>query len=345
MNRRLAAVLVAALATVALTAVPAQAATSTVGPGLDLKSGTHHKGSLHAGAYWLDGHEMYCVTYGAALGDGPTRTGSRDARTTYIVDKWGTTRDAIQAADVDLAINSLAGSAAFNADYPGYLAQLPDKGARVKAMLAEAVRLAGPWKVTVTAPKAVPGSMVLASVTVTSASGFPVPGVRPTVHGVGAVVSAASATNGAGVATVEVRPSALTYTLSASISSPGVTVWTNTPSSGHQVLVGAGPNVTVNGSACATVCPVSATVTVHAQCDDKGRHQVDVTWTVEDLPGSYVGTVNIGGHASQVEVAAGETRTVSGQVTAGQDVTVGYQILDSTGAVLVTATLDGFTQR
>ena len=251
-----------------------------------MKSGAHHKGTLHAGAYMLDGHEMYCQTYGAQLGDGPTHAGTKDAQVTYIVDKWGTTTSAVQAADVYLATNSLAGSAAFNSDYAGYLNQLPDRGARVKAMLAEATRLAGPWKVTVTAPKAVPGMMVLASVTVTSASGAPVPGVRPTVHGVGAVVSTATVTNGAGLASVEVRPSMLTYTLSATISSPGSTAWTNTPTAGHQVLVGAGPNATVNGSACATVCPVSADVHIHAQCDDKGNHQVDITFTAENLRGS-----------------------------------------------------------
>ena len=110
------------------------------------------------------------------------------------------------------------------------------------------------------------------------------------------------------------------------------------------MLVGAGPNTSVNGSACATVCPVSATVTVHAACDDKGRHQIDVTWTAENLPGVYQGAVSIGGHVSTVDVAPGETRTVNGVVTAGQDVTVGYQILDSAGMVLITSTLDAFTQ-
>ena len=322
--------------------VPAQAATvhamgtATEGPGINVPG-------HHLGAYELGSHELYCINFGKMTGDGPTHTGTADARVAYIVDKWGNTSNAVQSADTYLAANSLVGNAAFDAALPGFESHLSDRGARVRAMVAEATRLAGPWHIAVTAPKTAPGTMAVATITVTSASGNPVPGVQVVTHGIGALVSTATLTNGAGVAQAEVRPSVLSYTITASVQAPGTTVWTNSPSAGHQILVGAGPNVTVNGSACASVCPVSATVTESAACTDQGAHQLTVTYTADATPGSYRATLSVNGVPATSALAPESTVTLQVQVHAGDVVSVSWQALDNGGNVLINRTLTSLT--
>ena len=326
----------------ALPAAPAQAATrvtaqatATEGPGLNILG--HHIGS-----YWLGGRLMDCIRFGDKVGDGPTHTGTADARIVYVEDKWVNTTSNIQSADAYLAVNSLVGNAAFNAELPAFESHLPDGGARVRAMVAEATRLAGPWKVSVDVPTTLPGTMAVAHVTVTSASGAPVPAAQVTVRGVGATVSLATTTDGAGVAAVEVRPTALAYTVAASVQSPGTAVWTNSPSAGHQILVGAGPLQTISATGCASACPASATVSITAPCHHDG-HTVTVTWTATSVPGTVVGTLTVSGQEADTALTQGGTTTATTTVPAGATVTVGWKVTDGAGAVLASDTLTSLT--
>ena len=365
MSRRLAAVLVGAVAAVTLSAVPAQAASSTMGPGLDLKAGAHHPISrtIHAGTRIVAGHKVVCLSYGADLGVGPVTKGTdllvmpgaeAAARGMLLANTYADTTDnhvaaRLWAAEASIIKDNPAGQPTaagrvqatnLRADWSGLWAQLtPSDQAGVTAML-DLSKTHAPYKVTVAVGKTVPGQTGKATATVTGSDGRVAKGAKIAWTVVGGKVSSTGATGVSYVA------SALSQTVSATATMPSSSsVYVTATVAGKQKMIGAGFIDTANGSACATVCPVSAAVTVHAQCDDKGRHEVDITFTAENLPGNYQGTIDIGGHASTVEVAPGETRTVNGVVSAGQDVTVGYQILDQSGTVLVTSTLDSFTQR
>ena len=309
--------------------IPAHASTASIateGPGLTLHTGTHHHGAMHAGAYILDGHEMYCISYGAQSGDGAVRQGTQPAVITYIVDKWGTTSNPVQAADVYLAVNSLVHNAAFDADLAGYEAQLPDRGNRVNAMISEAARLAGPWTIAEDTPQALPRTSVTAHVTVTSASGNPVPAAVVTIRVVGGTAPTTATTDGSGVASVPVVPSALSYTLAATAQSPGTAVLTNTPSRGRQTLIGTGPLHTVSGTTCATVCPASATVTIDDPCKHGTAHQVTVTWTTVDLPGTVTGTLSVDGQSTSTALVRGGQTSASVTVPNNSRVTVGWTV-------------------
>gem|GEM_PF-2628032 len=322
-------VLTAALFVFVFGVIPAHAAVASIatdGPGLTLRTGSHHHGSFHAGSYVLDGRQLYCISYGLMSGDGAVHQGTATAEESYIALKWGNAASDVQAADVDLALNSLAGNAAFTADLPGYLAQLPDRGARVHAMLGEAKRLAGPWHLTIDTPQALPGSTVTAHVTVTSASGNPVQAAVVTVKVVGGTATTTVTTDGSGVASVPVVPTALSYTLAASVQSPGTAVLTNTPSRGRQTLIGAGPLRTVSGTGCASVCPASATVTIDAPCKHGTAATVTVTWTTPDLPGAITGTLTVAGQTTETALTRGGQTSATVQVPIGSTVTVGWSV-------------------
>ncbi len=309
--------------------IPAHASTASIateGPGLTLRAGAHHHGAMHAGAYILDGHEMYCISYGAQSGDGAVHQGTTNPVAAYIITKWGTTNNGLQAADAYLAANSTVGNPAFDADLPGYEAQLPDRGARINAMIGEAKRLAGPWTIAVDAPQGLPGTSVTAHVTVTSASGNPAPAAVVTVRVVGGTAPTTATTDGSGVASVPVVPTALSYTLVASAQSPGTAVLTNTPSRGRQTLIGAGPLHAVTGTGCASVCPASASVTIDAPCKHGTAHSVTVTWTTVDLPGTVTGTLSVDGQSTTTALVRGGQTSASVTVPSGSTLKVGWSV-------------------
>ena len=306
-----------ALGTLAV-AAPAQAAMSTMGPGIDLRAGAHHPISrtLHAGTRIVAGHKVVCLSYGADLGTGPVVKGTdllvmpgaeAAARSMLLANTYADTTDnriaaRLWAAEASIIKDNPAGQPTaagrvqatnLRADWAGLWAQFSASDqAGVTAML-DLSKTHAPYRVTVTAPKTVPGQTGMATARVTGSDGRAVKGARIAWTVVGGKVSSTGATGVSYVA------NSLTQTASATATMPSSSsVYVTATVAGKQKMIGAGFTDAASGTACSTVCPVSATVTVHAACDDKGRHSVDITWTAENLPGVYRGTVAIGGHAS-----------------------------------------------
>ncbi|MFF8617187.1 collagen binding domain-containing protein [Streptomyces sp. NPDC015350] len=214
-SARLAAVTIAAAAAGTLAWSPAQAApgqSDRFGPGWSIPDSDGHAASSHIGAYGPPGmtvygnYETYCADperEGPDQGGGYTGpatvkhwtssvTGRQvpDAHlayASYIVGKYGQTRDAAQASAVDAVVYEwLAGGAygingARGKQRLSYPVVSPSARTMALGYLAEAKKLAGPYRLTVI-PKVTEtpaGKKVTVTVSVTAQlSGTKVPGVK-----------------------------------------------------------------------------------------------------------------------------------------------------------------------
>jgi hypothetical protein len=146
-------------------------------------------------------------------------------------------------------------------------------------------------------------------------------------------------TTGAGVAQIQVVPTALTYTINVSVTGPWGKVWTNIPSKGRQHLIGAGPQSTVTSTACATVCPVTARINIDAPCEGSTRHTLTVDFRAESIPGTYRGFILVNGTRTVADLKPGQAATITTQISDGDTLQAGWEILGDRGDVLVTRTL------
>lgn len=347
-GRRIAVGVLAALAGAVLTVPAAQASTTPQGPGLAL----HAEGrAVHEGAYLIGGHLLYCLDWGSALGNGKVSKGTAPAklnaeakaRVSLIVNSWGQTADNRQAARVKLALDTIVApfDPRLRRALSGMLAQVTATDRTVIAGMVDASRTHAPYVLRRVLTGAVPGQPGREVVTVTGSDGRPAVGrtVAFTVVG-GTVISAGRVADSHGQAVVSFTASALSQTVGVTVTSPSSTaVWANSPTAGRQHMIGAGFTDAVKASDCVTLCPVSANVLIHAKCQDNGKHAVDVTFTVENVPGNYQGYVIIGGTRSDVAVTPGETRTVTGQLIDGERIEVGFDILGTDGQPLISRVL------
>ncbi|WP_331731923.1 SpaA isopeptide-forming pilin-related protein (plasmid) [Streptomyces sp. NBC_00015] len=221
-SSRLAAVVIAAAAAGTLVWSPAHAAPGQAdkyGPGYAIPDSDGHAAASHIGAYGPPGMTVY-GSYLTFCADperkGPDQAGGYTgpaavqhwtssvtgrpvpdahlAYTSYVVGKYGQSTDAAQAAAVDAAVYEWLAGGTYAIDGARGTARLsyPDvsPSARTLALgyLAEAKKLAGPYRVSVT-PKVTEtpaGTKVTVTVAVTAQlSGAKVPGVKVTLAELG----------------------------------------------------------------------------------------------------------------------------------------------------------------
>ncbi len=104
-------------------------------------------------------------------------------------------------------------------------------------------------------------------------------------------------------------------------------------------MVGGGFTDSASGGACITSCPVSAKLEISADCDEQGKHDVDITFRVDSTPGTYQAVVTVGSVRNVAPLSSADTRTITTQITDGQPLTVAWQSLDQAGRVAYTKTL------
>lgn len=339
------------------TGTAAQAATASKGPGLTLKVGGR---SYFVGPYVIGGRLLFCTDEGLLLGDGRVAQGrgvakvddETRARLDLLVNTYGQVTDARSAARVKLAVATLVAPAdpAMRKVLPSLLAQMTAADRTAITGMVDASRTHAPYRVTVDLAGAVPGQVGTVEATVTGSDGRPAVGrqVTWTLSG-GTLTTTAKTTDTQGRARAEFASSGLGQQVTATVVSPSSTaVWQNTPTRGHQLMIGGGFTDATKGSATAELCPVEATHRTVCPCKKVGDREITVTWTAADLTGAYRGTVTVDGtEVAHADLAAGETGEATIHVQPGQTITVGYSIYASarTGAPLFSDVLDSWTQR
>ncbi len=343
----------------------AQAATAAMGPGINLRAGAHHSvsGTLHAGAWILGGRQAYCVSYNQAAPDGTLGKGTAalvmpgseaTARAALIVNTWGTTANAHQAAQVWFALAELiaaqpsgqptaagrAQATALAADLPGYIRQVSTPDVTGSDRMLTASKTHAPYRVTVTGLGAVPGQTGTLTVKVLGANGSPASARPVTVAGTGIrAESMPIGTNSAGVAQVAYMATGLTQSAAVTVTSPSSTaVLINRPGKGRQTVLGGGYTDTTKAVAAATLCPVTLQVVTRCACG-KGAARRAYIFTA-DVAGNY--RVQLTDSTGRSLATAPLT---SGQVTlslpaSAHGVHAGYTALTTAGAPAFTYLFD-----
>ncbi|MEU1827153.1 SpaA isopeptide-forming pilin-related protein [Streptomyces abikoensis] len=223
-------------------AAPGAVAADKWGPGYLILDAQGKPNMSHLGAYGAPGApahgitgRVYCadpellgpeaggqygkiseVTTWASKATGKQVSKESVTRAAYVLSKYGDTASDVQAAAVDAALYSFLEEGSTYALPNGKRAlqrvSYPNvpKDVKVKAegFIAEAGKLAGPYKLNVHAPAALkPGEKTTVALDVTSAAGEKVPGVTIDVNGTGAAGAGSVTTNDQGVATTTITPS------------------------------------------------------------------------------------------------------------------------------------------
>jgi len=380
--------LAAAVLGASLTAAPAHAAPAPTarvatakpalvkGPGLALKAGKHHSVSrtMWAGSYILNGTEGWCVSYNLLAPNGKIGKGTAAAvmpkaavaRAAYIVNTSRSGDRAHANARVWFALATLIAAdpkgqptragqqqaLALKADLPGYIAQLSAGDRAGYRALLTASLAAGKAALKVAAPQLLPKQKGTVTVSVTT-NGRPAAGALVTLTGHKAAIAARTArTDRRGRARFTVTPTSYGATVRATATVPSSsTVWLNTPSRGHQVIIGGGHVDRVTGAA-TIICPVIVRMIKTCECEGPKR----VTYRIAITPGApYVYWVHlkVGGNTESAPNMVAGTGYVdlTLPVKAGDKVTV-YTTAHKreTGVegppqpVIASAVLDSFTQ-
>ncbi|MEU7031902.1 SpaA isopeptide-forming pilin-related protein [Streptomyces sp. NPDC046275] len=322
-SSRLAATVIAAAAAGTLAWSPAYAAPAgghdKFGPGYAIPDSDGHAASSHIGAYGPPGMTVY-GNYETFCADperkGPDAAGGYSGPTTvehwtssvtgrpvpdahlayasYIVGKYGQTRDAAQAAAVDAAVYEWLAGGAYGIDgargkqrlaYPNV-----DPSARTMALgyLAEAKRYAGPYRLTVT-PKVTQtsaGKKVTVTVAVTAQlSGAKVPGVKVALAEAGKDGEHGQVTTGQdGTAdwefTADTKGTATIRATAANLPGSQMKILTPRDSKAQRMLL-AGDTITASANAAITVTPAPGGVTIHKK-DPGGERLVGAAFQLTD---------------------------------------------------------------
>jgi hypothetical protein len=306
---RLAAIAVAIAVACALTWSPAQADTGqadTYGPGYAIPDSEGNADTSHIGAYGPPGltvHgqlETYCadperkgpdtaggyadpvtVSHWTSSVTGDPVPDTHLAYASYVIGRYGQTRDAAQAAAVDAVVYEWLAGGTYSIDgtrgaqrlaYPNVS---PTATTLARGYLAEAKTYAGPYPVTLTpdVDQTAAGRNVSVSVKVTANwSGAPVPGVRVELSESGSgTASAVVTTTAQGTATWEfTAKSKGTATVEAKAQDlPASQLRVLNPTNGAaQRMLLAGTPTTAQGTATVTVTPATGGVTIHKKDPD-----------------------------------------------------------------------------
>jgi len=301
---RLAAIAAAVAVACALTWSPAQADTGqadTYGPGYAIPDSNGNADTSHIGAYGPPGltvhgqWETYCADperKGPDTADGYTGpvtvshwtssvTGdpvpdTHLAYASYVIGKYGQTRDAAQAAAVDATVYEWLAGGTYSIDgtrgaqrlaYPNVS---PTATTLARNYIAEAKTYAGPYTVAVTpaVDQTAAGQNVRVSVKVTANwSGAPVPGVRVELSESGSGTATAEVTTTAqGTATWEftakTKGTATVAAKAQDLPASQLRVLNPTNAAAQRMLL-AGTPATAQGTATVTVTPATGGVTIH----------------------------------------------------------------------------------
>ncbi|MGW3390495.1 MSCRAMM family protein [Streptomyces cinereoruber] len=324
-SSRLAATVIAAAAAGTLAWAPAHAAPhpapgyDTFGPGYEIPDSDGNAASSHIGAYGPPGmtvygsYETYCADPERPGPDqaggysGPTSvehwTSSVTGRavpdahlayTSYIVGKYGQTRDAAQAAAVDAAVYEwlAGGTYGINGTRGTQRLAYPNvaPSARTLALgyLAEAKKYAGPYRLTLT-PKTThtpAGKKVTVTVAVTAQlSGAKVPGVKVALAEAGTDGEHGQVTTGQdGTAdwefTADTKGTATIRATAANLPGSQLKILTPRDSKAQRMLL-AGDTTTASAHAAITVTPAPGGVTIHKK-DPGGERLVGAAFQLTD---------------------------------------------------------------
>ncbi|MEU3639919.1 SpaA isopeptide-forming pilin-related protein [Streptomyces albogriseolus] len=320
---RLAATVLAAAAVGTLAWSPAYAAPvgghDKFGPGYAIPDSDGHAATSHIGAYGPPGMTVY-GNYETFCADperkGPDAAGGYSgpktvehwtssvtgrpipdahlAYASYIVGKYGQTRDAAQAAAVDAAVYEWLAGGAYGIDgargkqrldYPNV-----DPSARPTALgyLAEAKKFAGPYRLTVT-PKVtqtLAGEKVTVTVAVTAQlSGAKVPGVKVALAEAGKDGEHGQVTTGQdGTAdwefTADTKGTATVRATAANLPGSQLKILTPRDSRAQRMLL-AGDTTTASASAAIKVTAAPGGVTIHKK-DPGGERLVGAAFQLTD---------------------------------------------------------------
>ncbi|WP_331725283.1 SpaA isopeptide-forming pilin-related protein [Streptomyces zaomyceticus] len=319
---RLAAIVIAAGAAGTLAWSPATAASAPAdkyGPGYAIPDSDGHAAASHIGAYGPPGMRVYgeLETYcadperkGPDTADGysgpvtiehwtSSVTGravpdAHLAYASYVVGKYGQTRNAAQAAAVDAAVYEWLAGGTYGIDgargkqrlaYPGV-----DPSARTTALgyLAEAKKYAGPYRLTLT-PKVTQtpaGKKVTLTVSVTAQlSGAKVPGVKVALAEAGTGGEHGQVTTGQdGTAdwefTADTKGTATVRATAANLPGSRLKILTPRDSTAQRMLL-AGDTTTASANAAITVTPAPGGVTIHKK-DPGGERLVGAAFQLTD---------------------------------------------------------------
>ncbi|MER5888055.1 SpaA isopeptide-forming pilin-related protein [Streptomyces sp. NPDC001941] len=304
---RLAAIALAAAAAGTLAAPPAQAASHAVhahdrfGPGWAIPDSDNNPGASHIGAYGPPGMSVYGAweTYCAdPQARGPQEAGGYTgpaavehwtssvtgrpvpdahlAYASYVVGKYGQTRDAAQASAVDAVVYEWLAGGSYGIDGSRGRQRLAypqvDASVRARALgyLAEAKAYAGPYRMTLTprVTQSPAGKKVAVTVALTARlSGAKVPGIEVSLAEAGAGGERGRVTTGAdGQAVWEFTPETKgTATVRATATHlPGSQLKVLTPrDSRAQRMLLAGDTTTASAQAAVTVTPAPGGVSIH----------------------------------------------------------------------------------
>ncbi len=319
---RLTAVAVAAGVVGTLAWAPTAGASDKYGPGFQIPDSEGHAAASHIGAYgppglrvWGD-YETYCAdpsrrgpdAAGGYFGPKPvsqwtsseTRQRVPDANVayaSYIIGKYGQTRNDSQAAAVDAATYELLAGGSYGINGARGKARLsyPDVSPNSRSMalgyLGEAKRFAGPYELHVR-PKVketTEGKSVTVDVEVTSKlSGERVPGVRVDL-GTGSSHGTVTTGNDGRATWMFTPPKAGTATVKGTSSNlPGSQLKSLDPhDSRAQRMLLAGDKSTVQDSAAVTVKPTTGGLEIRKR-DPEGTRLVGVAFQLLDAGGKAV---------------------------------------------------------
>jgi hypothetical protein len=319
----------------------AYAATSIAkGPGLELLV----KGKREfVGPYRIGGKLLYCTDEGLQIGNGkvvkgggaPKLDAETRARVNLLVNTYGNVTDNRAGARVKLAVATLVApfDAKMRANLPGMLTQMtPADRTEITRMVTTSATHA-PYRISRSLTAAVPGQRGAAVVTVLGSNGKPAAGRTVTFHLTGATAATATTkTDAKGRAAATYVATGLSQSMTADVTSPSSTaVWQNTPTKGHQLMVGGGFTDTFRASAAAELCPVTLRVVKFCDCDKDGARKVELTFTAESYPGAYTVNVLVNGQsAGSAALKAGTQVTLPITVRKGDTVEATYSINGTT---------------
>ncbi|MFH0245888.1 collagen binding domain-containing protein [Streptomyces sp. HK10] len=289
------------------------------GPGYAIPDSDGHAASSHIGAYGPPGMTVY-GNYETFCADperrGPDQAGGYTgpktvehwtssvtgrpvpdahlAYASYVVGKYGQTRNAAQAAAVDAAVYEWLAGGAYGIDgargkqrlaYPNV-----DPSARTMALgyLAEAKRYAGPYRLTVT-PKVTQtsvGKKVMVTVAVTAQlSGAKVPGVKVALAEAGKDGEHGQVTTGQdGTAewefTADTKGTATVRATASNLPGSELKILTPRDSKAQRMLL-AGDTTTASANAAIAVTPAPGGVTIHKK-DPGGERLVGAAFQLTD---------------------------------------------------------------
>ena len=207
--------------------------------------------------------------------------------------------------------------------------------------MVAAAAIHAPYKVTVAFPGAVTGQPGTLTVTVLGSNGKPAAGrtVTATITGAATRNPITAKTNTNGVAVLPYTAARLAQSYTLTVTSPSSTaVWQNSPSKGHQHMIGGGFTETQTATGAVTVCPMRVRISTDCACGQK-------TVTVEAIftgqrPGSYLAVVSVNGKvAAQESVNGTDQTTISVTVPVGSEVTAGFVVLHDDGGQIDGGTL------